>query len=180
MDKREDSAELKVVKTGMGAMVAPPDMLTEIFRPDAIQENDPKQWVPLGNGNYSLPLCLNVSEGYWVHILRATQPGMINRHRHSSPVHLMTIKGHWHYPEKEWVAGPGTYVFEAPGDIHTLVVPEGGAEIMFMANVRGALLYVDELGALTGYDDVFKRVEACRKHFTAVGLGADYVKRFIR
>jgi 2,4'-dihydroxyacetophenone dioxygenase len=174
------AADLKIIKTGMGALVAPPDMLADIMRPDAFGEADPRQWVPLGDDNFSLPLCLNVSEGYWVHLLRATKPGVINRHRHSAPVHLMTIKGHWHYPEKDWVAGPGTYVFEPPGDIHTLCVPEGGAEMVFMANVRGALLYVDEKGALAGYDDVFTRIEACRRHYSAIGLGPDYVKRFIR
>ena len=142
------TAELKIVKTGQGSLAPPPDMLPEIVRPDALTETDPRQWVPRGGGNYSLPLCLNVSEGYWVHLLRATEPGIINRHRHTSPVHLITLKGHWHYPEKDWVAAPGTYVFEAPGDVHTLCVPEGGAEMAFMANVRGALLYVDEEGPL--------------------------------
>jgi len=174
------AANLKVFKTGPGALVAPSDMLSEIVRGDCLSENDPRQWVPLGDDNYSLPLCLNASEGYWVHLLRATKPGVINRHRHSAPVHLMTFEGHWHYPEKDWVAGPGTYVFEPPGDIHTLCVPEGGAVMVFMANVRGALLYVDEAGTLSGYDDVFTRIDACRRHYTAVGLGADYVRRFIR
>ena len=44
----------------------------------------------------------------------------------------------------------------------------------------GALIYCDENGKTTGTTDVFDRVEACRKHFAEVGLGADYVENFIR
>ena len=158
----------------------PPDMLAEIVRHGTLAETDPREWVPLSPTTFSLPLCLSVGEGYWVHLLRATEPGFINRHRHTNPVHVLTLKGHWHYPEKGWTAGPGTYVCEPSGDVHTLVVPEGGAEMMFMANVKGGLLYVDEQGRLTGHDDVFTRIESARRHYEAVGLGSDYVKRFIR
>ena len=158
----------------------PPDMLPEIVRAGSLSTNDDKHWIPLGNEIYSLPLCLNVSEGYWVHLLKARQAGFINRHRHSSPVHVFTLKGRWHYPEKDWIAEAGTYVFEPPGDTHTLMVPEGGAEMMFMANVKGTLLYVDEGGNPTGFDDVFSRIEAARSHYSAIGLSSDYVRRFIR
>ncbi|NDB10250.1 MAG: cupin, partial [Burkholderiaceae bacterium] len=40
--------------------------------------------------------------------------------------------------------------------------------------------YVDPQGNATGYDDVFTRIEKYRAHFENVGLGADYVKRFMR
>jgi 2,4'-dihydroxyacetophenone dioxygenase len=157
----------------------PPDMLPEIVRAASLSADD-RDWIPLGNDVHSLPLCLNVSEGYWVHLLKARQAGFINRHRHASPVHVFTLKGRWHYPEKDWIAEAGTYVFEPPGDTHTLMVPEGGAEMMFMANVKGTLLYVDERGKPTGYDDVFTRIEAARNHYARLGLGQDYVRRFIR
>lgn len=44
----------------------------------------------------------------------------------------------------------------------------------------GALIYCDENGKTTGTTDVFDRIEASRKHFIEVGLGADYVDQFIR
>ncbi|MDB9703841.1 hypothetical protein OAA86_07075 [Rhodospirillales bacterium] len=44
----------------------------------------------------------------------------------------------------------------------------------------GAIIYCDEDGKTTGTTDVFDRVEACRKHFIDVGLGADFVEQFIR
>jgi 2,4'-dihydroxyacetophenone dioxygenase len=46
--------------------------------------------------------------------------------------------------------------------------------------VHGSLMYVDQDGNSTGYDDVFTRIDKYRAHFDAVGLGADYVKNFMR
>ena len=44
----------------------------------------------------------------------------------------------------------------------------------------GALIYYDEAGRPCGHDDVHTKIELCRKHFAAVGLGEDYVDQFIR
>jgi hypothetical protein len=46
--------------------------------------------------------------------------------------------------------------------------------------VNGAMIYVDPDGRNTGYDDVFTRIDKCRTHYAAIGLGADYVDRFVR
>src|SRR5262245_43390759 len=53
-----------VVKTGLGALATPPDMLSEIMSPDVSSVEDERLWAPLGGGCYSRPLCLNVSDGY--------------------------------------------------------------------------------------------------------------------
>jgi hypothetical protein len=42
------------------------------------------------------------------------------------------------------------------------------------------MVYVDPMGNTTGYEDVFTKIDNCRRHYTAVGLGADYVDQFIR
>ena len=42
------------------------------------------------------------------------------------------------------------------------------------------MVYVDEQGRNTGYEDVFTKIEMCRKHYASCGLGADYVQQFIR
>jgi hypothetical protein len=40
--------------------------------------------------------------------------------------------------------------------------------------------YVDPDGAVQAYEDVFTKIDMCRKHYAKVGLGEDYVKQFIR
>jgi len=93
------------------------------------------------------------------------------------------IRGAWRYLEHDWVAREGSFVYEPPGEIHTLVVDEavGSAnEMITFFNIHGAMVYVDEAGQTTGYEDVFTKIAMCRAHYQSVGLGADYVEQFVR
>jgi 2,4'-dihydroxyacetophenone dioxygenase len=81
------------------------------------------------------------------------------------------------------VARQGSFVYEPPGEIHTLVVDEQTGEDVEMItffNIHGAMVYVDEQGRQTGYEDVFTKIEMCRRHYVEVGLGAGYVDQFVR
>jgi hypothetical protein len=157
----------------------PQDMQDELYWKDGLDPEDDRLWVPIGPGRWSRPLCLNVSQGYWVHFIKVTEPGIISRHRHPAPVHGFVVEGKWRYLERNWEATAGSYLYEPPGDVHTLVVDEGNEMITLFHNT-GALLYCDEDGRITGTSDVFDRIKTARNHFEEVGLGADFVKNFIR
>ncbi|RMG34836.1 MAG: cupin [Planctomycetota bacterium] len=141
---------------------------------------DERLWVPQAQNVWFRPLILNTVNGEWVNLLRVRRTGMLSRHRHPAPVHGYVIKGAWRYLEHDWVAMEGTYVFEPPGEVHTLVVDEGVEEMITLFHVCGALIYCDEDGRAVGYDDVHTKIEMCARHFAAVGLGADFVGRFVR
>jgi 2,4'-dihydroxyacetophenone dioxygenase len=106
----------------------------------------------------------------------------VSRHIHPSWVTGYVIKGAWRYLEHDWVATDGSFVYEPPGEIHTLVVDEvvGESEMITQLNIHGAMVYVDDKGQTTGYEDVFTKIEMCRKHYIAIGLGAGYIDQFIR
>ena len=38
----------------------------------------------------------------------------------------------------------------------------------------------DETGKTIGYEDVFTKIEMCRRHHADNGLGSDYVNQFVR
>ena len=78
------------------------------------------------------------------------------------------------------VATEGSYVYEAPGETHTLVVDPDVEEMITMFQVNGAMIYVDPDGKCLGYDDVFTRLVKCRAHYAGNGLGAEYADQFIR
>ena len=157
----------------------PKDAQEEIVIPDAVA-GDERIWVPQAENVAFRPLCLNRSQGYWMNLLRVRKSGVLSRHRHPQPVHGWVLKGRWHYLEHDWVAQAGGYVFEPPGETHTLVVPEDVEEMITYFQVNGVMLYVDPYGKTMGYEDVFTKIEMCRKHYAENGLGEDYVDQFIR
>jgi 2,4'-dihydroxyacetophenone dioxygenase len=158
----------------------PRDMRPDMVIADAMGSGDPRLWVPLAEHVAVRPLQFNVTLGQYTHVMRVTKAGMIARHRHSGGVHAWVFKGRWHYLEHDWVAEEGSYIWEPPGETHTLVVPEGCSEMITLFQVNGSLMYVDPHGASTGYDDVFTRIEKARAHYVAAGLGEKYVEQFIR
>jgi hypothetical protein len=42
------------------------------------------------------------------------------------------------------------------------------------------MIYVDDAGRQTGYEDVFTKIAMCARHYEACGLGADFVQQFVR
>ena len=145
--------------------------------------DDERVWVPQAPQVWFRPLLFNTTTGSWCNLLRVRKSGVLSRHIHPSWVTGYVIRGAWRYLEHDWVARAGSFVYEPPGEIHTLVVDEasgGDTEMITFFNIHGAMVYVDEAGQTTGYEDVFTKIEMCRKHYTEVGLGADYVDQFIR
>lgn len=116
----------------------PKEALSEIFVPqvfghtlqDGSDLDDERLWVPQTDTVSFRPLCFCVSGGYYVNLLRVKGAGLLSRHRHPGPVHGHVLKGKWSYLEHDWTAEAGSYVFEPPGEIHTLVVPEGVDEMV--------------------------------------------------
>ncbi len=158
----------------------PRGMRPDMMIADAMGQSDPRLWVPLTEHITVRPLQFNVTQGQYTHVMRVTKAGVIARHRHSGAVHAWVFKGRWHYLEHDWVAEEGSYVFEPPGETHTLVVPEGCHEMVTLFQVTGSLMYVDHQGHANGYDDVFTRLDKARAHYAAMGLGEHFVEQFIR
>ena len=159
---------------GSAHVLAPPEIALKAV-PD-----DERVWVPQAKDIWFRPLMLNTLQGQWCNLLRVRRSGILSRHLHPNPVHGFVLKGKWHYREHGWVADEGSYVFEPPGEIHTLIVPEDTAEMITFFNITGCMIYLDEDNRHVGYEDVFTKIDMCRRHYVEVGLGADYVDRFVR
>lgn len=154
--------------------LAPPEILVTAI------PQDERVWVPQAENVWFRPLMLNTLNGSWCNLLRVRRAGVLSRHRHPAPVHGFVLKGSWHYREHNWKARAGDYVFEPPGETHTLIVDADEEEMITFFNISGCMYYVDEEGRHTGFEDVFTKIDMCRRHYTACGLGADYVDQFIR
>lgn len=140
---------------------------------------DEREWVPMAAaGVWMRPLLFDTVQGAWVTVVRMRTEGFISRHHHPAPVHAHVLKGSWRYLERDWVATQGTYVFEPPGDTHTLWADPGESLTVF--HISACLVELDEAGKAVGCADVFTRIGQAARHYEEVGLGTGYVDRYIR
>lgn len=145
--------------------------------------DDERIWVPQAPLVWFRPLLFNTVTGGWCNLLRVRKSGVLSRHIHPAIVVGFVIKGSWRYLEHDWIAKEGSFVFEPPGEIHTLVVDQDEQdeqEMITFFNISGAMVYLDDAGNQTSYEDVFSKIDMCRKHYETIGLSADYVDQFIR
>lgn len=154
------------------------NLVTEVIAHADMEDRE--DWVPISDGVLFKPLFFDVTQGGWSNLL-SVQPGCrLPRHYHTATVHGFTIRGSWHYPEHDWTAHAGTYIFEPPGEAHTLVVDDGGEEMLTFFVTRGSLVFTDAAGNVTGYEDVFTRLEQARAHYRKIGKNPADLDALIR
>lgn len=130
---------------------------------------DGKRFVPLRDGVAFRPFLFDVANGGWSSILRIDPGQQLACHYHTQPVYGYTIEGSWRYLEHDWVAHAGTFIYEPPGERHTLVAHETMGMMTFFVT-RGSLIYTDAAGRQSGYEDVFSRLALARAHWERQGL----------
>ncbi|HET6619473.1 MAG TPA: 2,4'-dihydroxyacetophenone dioxygenase family protein [Dongiaceae bacterium] len=142
-------------------------------------EGDNKHWIQLTDDVRQRPLMFDCTNGAWANLLSIRPGGRLECHYHTGPVHAFVLKGSWRYLEHDWVAGEGTFVYEPPGEIHTLEAdPKTGMTTFFVT--RGALIYTDNRGQQIGFEDVFTRLARFRRHVAENGLDPAFIERMIR
>jgi 2,4'-dihydroxyacetophenone dioxygenase len=96
-----------------------------------------------------------------------TKQGTINLHRHLKPVEAWVVTGQWRYLEHDWVAGPGQYVYEPAGDVHTLIT-QGGDEMITMFSMHGPIEYIGPDGRVsyteTAATKLRRYLDYCQAH----------------
>ena len=136
------------------------DTIMEFGLSDRAIDSDHIPWVPQGERVWFKPLRFDLATGRWVNVLKIVGGGRVNRHRHSGGQVLgFCLQGSWRYLEREWVARPGTFVYEPPGDIHTLVVDESAGEMQTLFLLEGVVQYLDDEDNVIYQDDVFTKLE---------------------
>ena len=156
-----------------------PDAKPEVYLPNAASD-DLRLYVPFTETVSSRPLWISPSENRWCDILMSSHAGLVNRHYHPHEVFAYTLSGKWGYLEHDWTATAGDFVYETPGEGHTLVAYDHPEPMRVFFIVKGPLIWLDEAGEPNGYFDVHSYIDLCRKHYDKVGLGADAEDRLFR
>ena len=182
--RRRHPSEEESWQAPVGEIEADPERL-QVARPargllPGAATDDERYYVPLTDTVGTRPLLIQPSQNRWCDVLRATGAGLVNRHYHPHQVFSYTISGRWGYLEHDWVATAGDFVFEAPGEAHTLVAHESDEPMLVHFNVTGPLVWLDENGEPKGTFDVYDYIDLCTEHYEKVGLGAGYVESLFR
>jgi 2,4'-dihydroxyacetophenone dioxygenase len=162
--------------------------IEHVFRPGAGQDiyvsdaptDDERYYVPFTETVSSRPLWIAPAQNRWADILYASGPGLVNRHYHPHQVFGYTISGKWGYLEHDWVATAGDFIYESPGEGHTLVAYEHPEPMKVHFNVTGPLIWLDEDGESVGQFDVFDYIALCQEHYAQNGVGAEYLQQLMR
>lgn len=143
--------------------------LAERFQlPERVVNIEQLPWVPFTDNEscHFKPLRFDLSTGTWIYLFRIQSNQVLGRHRHTGgSVIGYNIKGRWRYEGRSWVATPGTFVFEPPGDIHTLITED--EEVVTLFILGGALQYFDDNDQITGQDDIYTVLKKYRNYCLA-------------
>ena len=138
-----------------------------------IELGDDAPWIPYAEGVWIQICRFNVTTGGFTVVLKALPGASLGTHYQVGIVQGFTVRGHWHYLEHDWIAKPGTFIFEPAGEAHTLVILEDSPEpaIIFFV-VEGALVYLDNPadGHFAAYEDGFSALALARDHYRKNGL----------
>jgi quercetin dioxygenase-like cupin family protein len=103
--------------------------------------DDELPFVDAGAGIELKVLRVSLATGVWV-VRNRFAPGVeLPTHKHTGPVEGFTLSGRWHYREYDFYSGPGSFIHEPAGSVHTLHVPEDNTEptdVLFV--IEGALV----------------------------------------
>ena len=135
---------------------------------DHALSSDDIPWVPQEPGRWFKPLHFLPVSGTWVNLVKMEPGRRIRRHIHAGGfVQAYVLEGSWRYLEHEWVAAPGSYVFEPAGGVHTLEVL-GEETMVTLFVVNGVIQYLDDDGAIVQQDDFDSRrrlyLDFCEEH----------------
>src|SRR5262249_31683019 len=136
--------------------------------PDRAIPSDAIPWVPQAERVWFKPLRFDLTSGRWVNLLKVAGGGRLSRHRHSGGAVLgYCLEGSWRYLEREWVARPGTFIYEPPGDVHTLSSDEGMVTLFVL---EGTVQYLDDEDRVIYQDDLFTKLERYLGYCRAQGI----------
>lgn len=114
--------------------------LAEAFQlPERIFKIDDLPWVPFDKNHtcYFKPLRFDLSTGTWIYLFKIKSNQVLGKHRHTGgSVIGYNIQGKWRYEGRDWAATPGTFIYEPPGDIHTLTTEDEEVLTLFILGER--------------------------------------------
>jgi 2,4'-dihydroxyacetophenone dioxygenase len=134
---------------------------------------DQVPWVP----NVAYPgtsirlLQADVDSGIYAIAGRMPAGLAVGTHRHTGAVHMYTFAGSWLYLEHDYVNVAGSYLYEPPGSVHTLHVPQDNKELTETLTIMyGTTEYLGEDGSVVAVSDAAAALRGYYESCEAAGV----------
>lgn len=97
-------------------------------------------------------------------VLMKAAPGVqLPKHHHSGTVIVYTLTGRWKYAEHDWIATPGSIVYETAASSHTPQTFGAEEEVLALNIVVGDLIFMDaddQILAIENWRSMLARYQA--------------------
>ena len=124
-------------------------------------------WIPFGDRAAIRHLLFDTRHNIFSNILWMKSAGVVGTHKHRGTVVMVCLEGSARYLEYDWVAGPGGFIYETPGLIHTLVTDDPNGVKLF-GWLQGPIEFFDDKGNFVETLDVWWFINHyenyCREH----------------
>jgi quercetin dioxygenase-like cupin family protein len=135
--------------------------------------DDASPWMPLARDQAGIEIKyfrIDPVRGEVLCSLRM-QPGMhLPAHHHTGTVIVYTLQGSWKYREHDWIARPGSVVFETAASRHTPETLADSGVVHTFNVVQGELLFLDAEDRLIGTENWRSAARRYLKHCERHGL----------
>jgi len=140
----------------------------------AVIDGDSLPWVPFTPYADNVLLKyfkLDPIRGEVIVLMKAPIDMQLPRHHHTGTVMVYTMEGRWKYKEHDWIAGPGSVVYETAASTHTpevVATGSGDGYVVMLVQMTGDLAFLDDkdnILALENWKTALQRYLAyCGKH----------------
>jgi len=110
-------------------------------------------FTPYSNDVFLKYFKLDPIRGEMIVLMKVRAGLELPRHHHSGTVIAYTIEGRWKYKEHDWIAGPGSVVFETAASLHTPEAVSREGNVLVLTIVVGDLIFLSEEDKVLGIEN---------------------------
>lgn len=132
-------------------------------------------WVPweLAEGLKYRLLKVDPVHGTFCVVLYAPENTGLGKHHHTGFVQVYTEQGRWKYNEHDWIADPGSLVYETSDSRHSFFTLPGDDVIAYI-HMNGTLEFLDENDSVVHIENWRTFLDRQNAYFDSIGhVGPD-------
>lgn len=136
-------------------------------------DNESLPWIPFlpySDSVFIKYFKLDPIRGEMIALLRVPAGVLLPKHYQSGTVITYTIEGRWKFREYEWIAGPGSVVFEPAASRHTPETAIAEGEVLLLNVIVGDLLLQNEDGKILAIENWKTAMERYLAHCSLHGI----------